>query len=93
MAAPRLDCLFRAANGNLFEVLPPPVAGAEWQGFAQAKENFTGMSYGRMNPPWRFAENRPAALVFFFRPDRLPATFEVRDAEIARLVVRPAEAR
>ncbi len=89
MAALRMDCLFRTANGNLFEVMPPPDARDGLpQVFAQAKENFTGMSYGRMNPPWRFAENRPAALVFFFRPDRLPATFEVRGAEVARLVVR-----
>jgi len=41
-----------------------------------------------MHPPWRFAENRPAALVFFFRPEQLPATFEVRGAEIVRFVAR-----
>lgn len=89
MAVPRFDCLFRTVNGNLFEVMPPPNAGATWQSFAQAKENFTGMSYGRMNLPWRFAENRPAALVFFFRPEKLPATFEVRGAAIVRFVAWP----
>jgi hypothetical protein len=78
------DCYFRTANGNLFEVLPRLTATTAWQNYAEAKENFTGMSFGRMNLPWRFADNRPVALVFFIRPKALPATLEVRDAELAR---------
>jgi hypothetical protein len=78
------DCYFRTANGNLFEVLPRLTATAAWQNYAEAKENFTGMSYGRMNLPWRFADNRPVALVFFLRPKTLPVTLEVRAVELAR---------
>ncbi len=78
------DCFFRTANGNLFEVLPRLTATTAWQNYAEAKENFTGMSFGRMNLPWRFADNRPVALVFFLRPKSLPVTFEVRNAELAQ---------
>ncbi len=78
------DCLIRAVSGNLFEVLPRTAAGAGWQRYLEAKENFTGMSYGRMSLPWRFGENRAAALVFFFRPQTLPATFELRGVGLAR---------
>jgi hypothetical protein len=78
------DCRFRTANGNLFEVLPRLTATTAWQNYAQAKENFTGISYGRMNLPWRFADNRPVTLAFTFRPKALPVTVEVRAAELAR---------
>ncbi len=82
------DCLFRSTNGNLFEVMPRFAATAAWQPYLQAKENFTGMSYGRMTQPWRFAETRPAALVFFFRPKATPATFELRNVELTRYRVK-----
>jgi len=84
VAAVDFDCYFRTANGNLFEVLPRLAATSAWQNYAEAKENFTGMSYGRMNLPWRLADNRPVALVFFLRPKALPVTLVVRDAELAR---------
>jgi hypothetical protein len=84
MPAVEFDCYFRTANGNLFEVPMRLTATSAWQNFAEAKENFTGMSYGRMNPPWRFADNRPVALVFFLRPKALPVTMMIRDVELTR---------
>ncbi|MGC4073461.1 MAG: hypothetical protein QM760_13280 [Nibricoccus sp.] len=81
------DVYFRAENGNLYQVWPRVQAGREWRGFAEAQENFTMAFYGRAKLPWRFAENRPVALVFFFRPEKLPAIFEIEDAAITRRVV------
>lgn len=83
-----LDVYFRTANGNLFQTWPRLRAGGEWRGYAEAAENFTMAFYGRAAPPWRFAENRPVALVFFFRPERPPATFTIRGAAITRRVAK-----
>jgi len=78
----RIEIYFRTANGNLFHVWPPlPVTDA-WQPYTQNRENFTMGFFGRAALPWRFADNRCVALVFFFRTSVLPATFEIRNAEI-----------
>jgi len=70
-------------NGNLFSVGPTASATPLWQRYAQAKSSFTMDFYGRANLPWRFAENRPVALVLKFYPNYLPATFEVRATAVA----------
>ncbi|WP_138223053.1 hypothetical protein [Nibricoccus aquaticus] len=80
------DVYFRTENGNLYQVWPRLQAAREWRGYAEAAENFTMAFFGRAKLPWRFAENRPVALVFFFRPEKLPAIFEIEDAAITRRV-------
>ncbi len=80
------DVYFRTESGNLYQVWPRLQASRDWRGFAEAAENFTMAFYGRAKLPWRFLENRPAALVFFLRPEKLPAVFEIERAAITRRV-------
>jgi hypothetical protein len=81
-----LDVYFRTENGNLFQVWPRLLAERTWRGYAEAAENFTMAFFGRAKLPWRFLENRPVALVFFLRPTRLPAVFEIRHAALTNRV-------
>lgn len=80
------DVYFRTENGNLYQVWPRREAGQAWMSYAEAAENFTMAFYGRAALPWRFLENRPVALVFFLRPERLPVTLEIEGAAITRRV-------
>lgn len=77
------DCYIRTESGNLFEALPRLKVKANWLTYSQVPENFTTVAFGRMKPPWRFRDNQPAALVFFLRPDKLPAVLEIRNPELA----------
>lgn len=79
------ELYFRTANGNLFQVWPRQYAKGDWQRYTEVKANFTMAFYGRTHLPWRFADNRPVALVFFFRPGTVPATYAVRNPRIVRL--------
>ena len=80
-----MDVYVRTENGNLFQTWPRLRVKDEWLGYTGAADDFTMAFFGRAALPWRFTENRPAALVFFLRPSQLPATFEVRNARIVRL--------
>lgn len=84
------EAYFRTANGNLYQVWPRQYAMAAWHGYTEIKENYTMAFYGRSNLPWRFRDNRPVALVFFFRPGRaaLPAIYEVKGARIVGLQLK-----
>jgi hypothetical protein len=84
-----LDVYFRTGSGNLYQVWPRLRAARGWQGYAEAAENFTMAFYGRAKNPWRFRDNPPVALVFFLRPARLPAVYEVENAAITRRVRTP----
>ena len=77
------DCYFRAESGNLFEALPRLKAGTNWLTYSQVRANFSTLAFGRMKPPWRFHDNQPAAVVFFLRPEKLPAVLEIRHPELA----------
>ena len=85
VAGDMMDVYFRTENGNLFQTWPRLRVGENWTTYAESTENFTMGFFGRAALPWRFRENRPAALVFFLRPSRLPSIFEVRDAQIVRV--------
>jgi hypothetical protein len=82
-----MEAYFRTANGNLYQVWPRQYATEAWSEYNEAKENYTMAFYGRAKLPWRFKDNRPVALVFFFRPGResLPAVFEISHPRIVRL--------
>lgn len=81
-----MEAYFRTANGNLYQVWPRQYAMHAWSEYVEAKENYTMAFYGRANLPWRFRDNQPVALVFFFRPRGvLPAVYEVKDARIVQL--------
>jgi hypothetical protein len=88
-----MEAYFRTANGNLYQVWPRQYAMHAWSEYIEAKGNYTMAFYGRAKLPWRFKDNRPVALVFFFRPDRdaLPAVYEVKDARIVKLEAGSAE--
>jgi hypothetical protein len=88
------EVYFRTANGNLYIVWPQLKPQENWRLAMQAAESFSLSFYGRAELPWRFAENRPVALVFFIRPKALPSVLEIRDAEIVRWgVQRPQDLR
>lgn len=75
---------WRTANGNLYTVWQTPPATTLWRRYAQAKASYTMGFFGRANLPWRFADNKPVALVFQFRPNYLPVTFEVKNASVTQ---------
>ncbi len=77
------ESYIRTENGNLFSTVPRLVPTAKWQRYNQNAENLTLHFLGRTAPPWRFLDNRPAALVFFIRPKQLPAVFEVREPSLS----------
>ncbi len=79
-----MDVYFRTENGNLYQTWPRVRVTGEWARYGGMAEDFTMGFFGRATLPWRFAENRPASLVFFLRPAQLPAVFEVRGAGIMR---------
>jgi len=74
----------RTTDGKLFSAGARTFPTAEWRRFQQGTETFGMRFLGRTTPPWRFEDNKPAALVFFMRPSRLPAVYEVRDPHVAR---------
>ncbi len=82
-----MEAYFRTANGNLYQVWPRQFAMDAWSDYTEVKENYTMAFYGRANLPWRFKDNRPVALVFFFRPGRenLPAVYEISNPRIVLL--------
>ncbi len=77
-----ISVYWRTQNGNLYTVWQTLMATNGWQRYAQMKGSFSMGFYGRANLPWRFADNRPISLVFTFRPNYLPATFEVKSPAI-----------
>lgn len=76
------ESYLRTRNGNLFQTWPRLQARDEWQWYNEQLANFTVAFFGRAHLPWSLAENEPAALVFFFRPNEFPAVYEIRHAQI-----------
>ena len=76
------DVYIRATNGNLYQTWQRLWAKEGWQRYMERMGDFTMAFFGRANLPWRFADNEPAALVFFFRPEQLPVTYEIRRAQV-----------
>jgi len=72
----------RTKNGNLYQTWQRLRAREGWQRYTERLGNFTMAFYGRADIPWRFSDNELAALVFFFRPEKLPATFEIRGSQV-----------
>ncbi|MBC8009322.1 MAG: hypothetical protein H7067_04405 [Burkholderiales bacterium] len=79
------ESYIRTATGNLFGTTPRLSPTADWRNYRQSAETLTMHFLGRTVPPWRFSEHKPAALVFFVRPVRLPAIFEVRNPQVIEL--------
>jgi hypothetical protein len=75
------DVYFRTRNGNLFQTWQRLRGNGGWQRYMERMGNYTMAFYGRAQLPWRFTDNEPAALVFFFRPEQMPATFELRGGQ------------
>jgi hypothetical protein len=78
-----LGVYWRTANGNLYTTGQSLWAVPTWQRYAQMRESFTMAFYGRANLPWRFTANQPVSLVLTFKPNYLPAIYEIRGAAIA----------
>ena len=84
-AGDMMDVYFRTENGNLYQTWPRLRMRTAWTEYLGLADDFTMGFFGRAALPWRFAENRPASLVFFLRSSQVPAVFEVRNARIVRL--------
>jgi hypothetical protein len=84
-AGDSVDVYFRAANGNLYQVWPRLRPTPDWTTCEQNAQDFTMAFFGRAALPWRFADNQPAALVFFLRSARLPFVFEAWMPQIVTL--------
>ena len=81
-----LEVYLRTENGNLFVVWPWLTATSRWGGYLEMKANYTMMFQSRANLPWRFAENRPVALVFsFYSPTMEGAVVEIDRPEIVQI--------
>ncbi len=80
---------FRTTDGKLFSAGARTSPTTAWGRFQQGPETFGMRFLGRTTPPWRFEDHQPAALVFFMRPSRLPAIYEVRDPHVARWKAAP----
>jgi hypothetical protein len=78
------ECYFRTENGNLYHTWPRLLPTPQWQVYMQRMENFTMGFWGRAHLPWRFSENRPVSLTFFFHPDEFPVVYEVRATGIVQ---------
>jgi hypothetical protein len=76
----------RTRNGNLYQTSQRLMAREAWQLYMERMGNITMAFFGRANLPWRYTDNEPASLVFFFRPEQLPATFEIRRAQVVEFV-------
>lgn len=76
------EVLLRAQNGNLYQTWPRLQARESWRWYAQTFTDFTPAFFGRAHVPAALAENKPAALVFFFRPDKYPATYLIHHAQV-----------
>lgn len=83
------ESYFRTTDGKLFSAGSRTAPTGEWWRFQQGPESFGMRFLGRTTPPWRFEDNQAAALVFFMRPGRLPAIYEVRDPHVARWNAAP----
>jgi hypothetical protein len=79
-----LESYIRTRDGKLYSTQPRLVAGLEWKRYNQPAESLTMHFLGRTTPPWRFADNEPAALVFFLRPSGLPTAFEIARPQVAK---------
>lgn len=83
---------FRMENGALYHGRPRTLATPTWRHSLDRLDDFTPAFYGRYPLPWRFADNRPASLVFIFHPKAFPAVFEIRHPEVKRFFA-PAGAK
>ncbi|TAG27323.1 MAG: hypothetical protein EAZ36_06920, partial [Verrucomicrobia bacterium] len=78
------ESYIRSQQGNLFSTVPRLAPTEGWKRYNQNGENLTLLFLGRTLPPWRFHDHTPAALVFFVRPVKLPAVFEVSNPKATR---------
>ncbi|MCX6952191.1 MAG: hypothetical protein NTV51_08500, partial [Verrucomicrobia bacterium] len=83
------DTYLRMENGNLYHARSGVRVTPTWRSALDRIDNFAPAFYGRHELPWRLSENRPAALVFFFRPTTYPAVFEITSPEIKRFAEPP----
>lgn len=79
-----IDTYIRTENGNLYTVQPPVWATANWKTYRQPAAAFTMGFFARAKLPWQFFQNRPAALVFYFRPRTVPLTVEIAAPRLVR---------
>lgn len=87
-----MESYLRTRTGALYSTQPRLSPNASWARYQRPVESLTPSFAGRLAAPLRPERERPAALVFFFRPAGLPTTFEVRAASLAPWKIPPDEA-
>ena len=78
-----MESYVRGVNGNLYSTFPRLLPTGEWRRYNQSGDTFTMHFLGRTEAPWQFVEAKAASLVFFMRPDHLPAVVEIRSPRIS----------
>ncbi len=78
--ASSFEVYVRTRNGNLYQTWPRLEARDAWQWYVEPLANFTPAFFGRAYLPTALTANQPAALVFFFRPEKYPVIYRVRQA-------------
>jgi hypothetical protein len=73
-----MESYLRTRTGTMYSTLPRLGPNLVWKRYNQPAESLTPGFPGRIAPPLRVDRERPAALVFFFRPAGLPTTYEIR---------------
>lgn len=85
-----MESYLRTRTGALYSTQPRLSPGSAWARYQRPVESLTPGFAGRLAAPLRVEKERPAALVFFFRPAGLPTTFEVKGISLARWSTPPA---
>ncbi len=78
-----LEFFLRTRAGNVYCVQSPSRPTAEWVTYNQPAETLTPGFPGRQAAPLKIDKERPASLVFFFRPAALPTVYEIDRPQLA----------
>ncbi len=78
-----LEFFLRTRAGNVYCIQSPLRPTAEWLPYNQPAETLTPGFPGRHRAPLRISRERPASLVYFFRPAKLPTVYEIDRPTVA----------
>lgn len=78
-----IESYLRTRTGAMYATVPRLTPTPVWKRYNQPAETLTPHFPGRLAAPLRVEEERPAALVFYFRPAGLPTVFEVERPMLA----------
>jgi hypothetical protein len=84
-----IESYLRTRTGAMYATVPRLRPTLAWKRYNQPAETLTPHFPGRQAAPLRVEKERPAALVFYFRPTGLPTTFEIERPALAHWRIPP----